>query len=243
MSNQLSIHKEWLTSDSLKTQVAQALPSHIKPDRFMRSLFTQVQKNPKLMQCTKESLFAAIIGCGQLGIEPDGRRAHLIPYGANCTLIIDYKGLVELVMRSGAVKRIHADIVCDSDEFETDKGRIVAHKVNYRGHRGEPYAVYALAELADGSEKAEVLTRDEVEAIRKKSKGANGSPWQEHWGEMAKKTAFKRLAKWLPLDTEIHNAIDIDNEQSGYDRKPLIIAEPATVEETSPTAQIEEPKV
>jgi recombination protein RecT len=239
MSNQLSIHKEWLTSDSLKMQVAQALPSHVKPDRFMRCLFTQVQKNPKLMGCTKESLFAAIIGCGQLGIEPDGRRAHLIPYGQTCTLIIDYKGLVELVLRSGAVKRIHADIVCDHDEFETDKGRILKHAVNYKSHRGTAYAVYALAEMADGTEKAEVLTREEIEAIRKKSKGANSSPWVEHWGEMAKKTAFKRLAKWLPLDTEIHNAIDLDNEQSGFEKKPLIIAEPTTLEETE-TPQIEE---
>jgi len=34
------------------------------------------------------------MNCSALGLEPDGRRAHLIPYGRDVQLIVDYKGIV-----------------------------------------------------------------------------------------------------------------------------------------------------
>lgn len=212
MSNVPAI-KGWLQSDLLKNQVAQALPSHLTPDRFMRIAMTAVQKTPKLMNCSQASLFSALITCSELGIEPDGRRAHLIPYGNQCQLIIDYKGLVELVMRSGEISMIHADVVCENDEFEFNMGEIVTHKINFKNPRGEAYAVYAVATLKDGNKKAEVMTRAEVEKIRANSKAANSGPWKDHWNEMAKKTVFRRLSKWLPLSPELKDRIGKDDDQ------------------------------
>lgn len=212
MSNLPAI-KNWLQSDLLKTQVSQALPKHITPDRFMRIAMTAVQKQPKLMNCSQASLFTALITCSELGIEPDGRRAHLIPYKDQCQLIIDYKGLVELVMRSGEVSKIHADVVCENDDFEVNMGEITAHKIDYRKPRGEAYAVYSVVTLKDGNTKAEVMTRDEVEKIRKSSKAANNGPWVEHWNEMAKKTVFRRLSKWLPLSPELKENLAKDDDQ------------------------------
>lgn len=207
---------DWLNSDKLKGQIAQALPKHLTPDRFMRVLAASMQKTPKLMQCSKTSLFEAMITCSQLGIEPDGRRAHLIPYGNTCQLIIDYKGIAELVMRSGLVSNIHADIVCDNDVFDYDAGEIKAHKVNFREPRGEVYAVYARCRFKDGSEKCDVMTKDEVEAIRKRSKAGNSGPWQTDWNEMAKKTVFRRLSKWLPLSSEVRDALEKDDQQFDF---------------------------
>lgn len=210
--------QSWLKSDRLKNQIAQALPTHLTPDRFMRIIFTSMQKTPKLMNCTQESLFSALIDCSQLGIEPDGRRAHLIPYGNQCQLIIDYKGLVELVMRSGEVSKVHADTVCDNDDFEFNMGTITKHHINFRKPRGKAYAVYAVATLKDGNEVSEVMTVEDVEKIRAKSKSSSSSPWRDHWGEMAKKTVFRRLSKWLPLSPELKEKITKDDNQFDLDK-------------------------
>ena len=197
----------WLTSDKLKSQIAQALPSICTPDRFMRVLFTALQKTPKLMQCSQPSLFNALMTCGALGIEPDGRRAHLIPYGSQCQLIIDYKGLLELVKRSGDVVSVRADKICENDDFTWENGEI-SHKIDFRRPRGKAYAYYARAVLKDGSVQTEVMTKDDVDAVRKRSRAANNGPWVTDFDEMAKKTVFRRLTKWLVLSPEVQDSIE-----------------------------------
>lgn len=212
MSNELTT-KAWLQSPKLQTQIQQALPDQQEISRFMRALFTQVQKTPKLMYCTQASLFSCVIQCAELGILPDGRRAHLIPYGKDATVIVDYKGLVELALGSGKVSYIHADVVCENDEFETDLGRVSKHKIDWKQERGEPFAAYAVAKLESGDYLCEVMQRAEIETIRKNSKAGKSGPWVDHWPEMAKKTAVRRLCKWLPLTPKIRKIVDLDDEQ------------------------------
>lgn len=223
--------KEWLMSDDLKQKIAQALPKHISEDKFLRILFTSMQQTPKLMQCTQASLFSAIIQSAQMGLEPDGRRAHLLPYGDKCTLILDYKGIVELALRSGEVSSIHADVVCENDEFEENLGVVTVHKIDRRKERGAVYAVYCIIEFKDGAKKCEVMSIDEVEAIRKRSKSGNNGPWKSDFNEMAKKTVFKRASKWLPLSPEVQKNISVDDHQFDPEPKESIFSNMEITEE------------
>lgn len=205
--------KAILNTDSMKEQFAAALPKHLKADRFVRIATTALSRTPKLLECTPQSFFKCLLDLSQMGLEPDGRRAHLIPYGKECTLIVDYKGLAELVMRSGLVSGIHADKVCENDEFEVNRGKVVKHQINYRKPRGDAFAYYVLVTFKDGSEKCEVMTRDEVEAIRKRSRAGSSGPWQTDFDEMGKKTVFRRASKWLSLSSEIRTALEHDEEE------------------------------
>ena len=202
-----------IQSDKVKDQIEKALQSLCKVDRFLRIAMTAITKNPKLAECSQTSLISCLLDCATLGIDPDGRRAHLIPYGTTCTLIIDYKGLVELVRRSGEVVKIHADVECENDIFEYDCGEVTKHIIDFKGDRGAVYAVYATATMKDGAVQAEVMTVADVEKIRQSSRGKNSSPWTQHWNEMAKKTVFRRLAKWLPLASETLELLSKDDEQ------------------------------
>ena len=59
-------------------------------------------------------------------------RAHLIPYGNEVTLILDYKGLLELVRRSGDVVSIRSELVCENDDnTKTLATRILTLKWSY----------------------------------------------------------------------------------------------------------------
>lgn len=205
--------RTFISGDAVKEQIAKALPSICTPDRFLRVAMTSITKTPKLLNCDRNSFVSALLDCAQLGIEPDNRRAHLIPYGKTCQLIIDFKGLCELIMRSGKVSLIHADKVCENDEFEYNAGKIVKHKIDFKKDRGEAYAFYAYAEMKDGSTKAEVMTLEDVNKIKARSKSANNGPWVTDYNEMAKKTVFRRLSKWLPLSPEDAQVISKVEEQ------------------------------
>ena len=145
--SQLTTVKAWISSPEFKDAIAKALPKHMSPDRFLRVAITATMRNPKLLDCTQVSIFNCLLLLSQYGLEPDGRAAHLIPYKTECTLVIDYKGLAELVMRSGVVSSIHADVICENDEFAYNRGEIVTHKIDFRKPRGEAYAAYVILRL------------------------------------------------------------------------------------------------
>lgn len=232
MSTQLSTEtrkdfKSLVANPKFKEQLAAALPKHLTSDRFVRVLMTATIKTPKLLECTQASLFKSVYDCASMGLEPDGRRAHLIPYEnrragvVECQLIVDYKGLAELVMRSGLVSYLHADVVREGDTFDYSMGELQGHVPHFLrrdkdkpSEPGKVIAAYALARMKDGASKTEVMSYADVEAIRTRSRAGGSGPWQTDWNEMAKKTAFRRLSKWLPLSPEIRDAMEKDGDEA-----------------------------
>lgn len=210
--------RDLLAGDQFKLAVSQSLPKHLSADRFVRIAITAMTRQPKLAQCEQSSFFNCLLTLSQLGLEPDGRRAHLIPFEnrkrnvTECQLIVDYKGIVDLVMRSGQVSNIHSDLVCENDDFDYDRGEIKRHKIDFKRPRGAMYAVYSLVRFKDGTEKSEVMTKDEVESVRRRSRAANDGPWVSDFGEMAKKTCFRRLSKWITWSPELRDAVEADDE-------------------------------
>lgn len=253
--------KDYLQSQSMIAEIGKALPSHMKPERMARVAITALTRTPKLAKCTQASFFKCLLDLSAMGLEPDGRRAHLIPFDnkknqtTECTLIIDYKGIVEMAYRSGWVKYIHADVVCDGDIFAYSLGRVTGHTPwAFRTDAAKPdsggpvIAAYCLIELSGGATKCEVMTWGEIEAIRSRSFSAKSGPWVTDWNEMAKKTVFKRASKWIPLSAEILDALDRDDDRFeplpsiGYSKAAMksiedLTAEPETDDESSDELQ------
>lgn len=220
--------KQTLAAPWFQNQMAMVLPKHCTAERMARVAITALTREPKLAECNQHSFFRCMLDLSAMGLEPDGRRAHLIPFGKECTLIVDYKGYAELAYRSGAVHKLHADVVRRGDVLVYDTGEVVKHIPWFLRtddakpeKAGDVFAVYAMATIHNGAKKAEVLSKDDVEAVRQKSPGKNSPAWKEHWNEMAKKTAFRRLTKWLPLSPEIQNAIAIDDDHEERARRAV----------------------
>lgn len=211
--------RERLQSDAFKQQIAKVLPKHLTPDRMARIALSTYLRVPKLAQCDDASILQALMTCSSLGLEPDGRVAHLVPYGKTCQLIIDYKGIVELAYRSGLVVSIHADVIREGDLFELSLGIVKQHVPWFWRQDKESVAegkiigAYCLIRLQGNAEKHEVMTRDEIDAVRKQSASGNSGPWVSHYPEMAKKTVFRRASKWISLSSEIRDAYDSDDDR------------------------------
>ena len=185
-----------LKAEAMKTRLEEALPAHIPTDTMIRFTMLALQKQPKLLNCDKLSVLEAVMECAQLGLPPDGvlGHAYFVPYGKKCQLIVGYRGLQSLAVRSGKVKSIYAEVVYDNDIFSHQMGDDprVEHERALKD-QGEIIAVYAVAHLTDFDKPAlVVMTKAEVDKIRKCSKASGNGPWVDHYGEMMKKTARKK---------------------------------------------------
>jgi recombination protein RecT len=198
--------------DQMKPEIARALPKHLNPDRMARIATTVLKQNPSLGRCTPESFLGALMTASQLGLEPGPLgEAYLVPYGTTATFIPGYRGLIKLAWQSEQLSDIWAEVVNENDEFSYDLGlkRDLTHKPA-KGDRGKPTHVYAAARLKSGGTPFVVMTIDEVEAIRARSRAGKNGPWVSDWAAMAKKTAVKQLSKWLPMSTEFGLAAAFD---------------------------------
>ncbi|MCP4677748.1 MAG: recombination protein RecT [Deltaproteobacteria bacterium] len=221
-----------------RDQIAMALPKHLSVDRLSRIAITAIRKTPRLMECTPMSLLGAVIQAAQLGLEPDGMlgQAYLVPYKREATLQIGYRGMIDLARRSDRVKSIAAHVVYEGDEFEYSFGlNETLHHVPNASERGDPLYVYAVAQLADGGHAFDVLTIADIEKARSSSQAGNSGPWRTHWDEMARKTAIRRLFKYLPISVEMARATALDEAgDAGIPQRLDLVIDDAVVTEREP---------
>ena len=195
-----------------KKQFNNALPQHINTDRFVRIAITTIRLNPKLAKCNPESLIGALMVSAQLGLEPGTLgQCYLIPFEnkkagtVECQFQIGYKGLIELLRRSGQLSDIYSYTVYENDDFNIEYGlsRTLVHKPNFTD-RGEIKGFYAVAILKDGAKAFEYMTKDEITKHEEKyRKGSyKNDVWNKNFEEMAQKTVVKKLLKWLPVSVE-----------------------------------------
>jgi recombination protein RecT len=215
-----------LMSPALQGQLGSALPKHVDRDKFTRVALTTIAQNPDLLKCTRPSLFRSIMSCAQIGLLPDAvlGEAYIVPYKAKgaeqpiAQLQIGYKGMLKLARQSGQISTVETGVIASNDHFEWEMGlnpKFVIKPV--LGDRGDPIAVYAILRYKDGGFEYEVMTVDQVDAIREGSPSRNSPAWQNSWGEMARKTVLRRLLKKAPLSTETlqHVAVDEAREERG----------------------------
>jgi recombination protein RecT len=208
---------------SKKAQIAALLPKHIDANRLMRLALLTMRQTPELLKCTPESLIGSVLQAAQLGLEPGDAlgQAYLVPYGKSATFQMGYQGMIDLAKRSGEVQRITAHVVYEKDVFEFEYGleEKLIHKPDHRHQKG-PVAVYAVAHFKDGSHAFEVLSVEDIERARNTGKQGNSPAWRNHWPAMARKTAIRRLFKFLPISIEMSKAVALDEQgEAGIDQR------------------------
>lgn len=232
-------------------QIGRALPKHMSADRLVRVALISISKTPKLLQCTPESLAKALTECSSYGLEPNGRDIHLVPFWNNkkgvmeVQVIPDYKGLVQLMYRSGLVVNVQALAVRRKDEFDYKfgTGAFVSHKPADEDDRGPLTYAWAMAELKGGGSPFVVLNKSQVVEHMKKSQSSNfdDSPWKLYPDAMWAKTALRVLSKFVPKSAELADALARDDDENTVDGEAVLLGsiEESEEQQTPPQTKSE----
>ena len=210
------------------------LPKNVKPEKFEALVIAAVSGNPKLLECSRESLWRACVQGAELGLSlnPTMGEADILPVwnnrirGNEAQFRPRFKGLMKLAMQSGEVTSIRTVIVHENDHFEVIEGlrRDLIHKPALK-NRGEMTHVYCVWTLKGVSEpQFEVLDREQVYKIRGRSSSKNKEgnvvgPWVTDEPEMWRKTVVRRASKYMPISCEAFvKAVAVDNfAETGHD--------------------------
>jgi recombination protein RecT len=225
--------RNYLGSDRVKEQIAAALPKWLSPDRFLRVIFGAALRNPKILECSIESILQSVMMCAQLGLEPILGRAHLIPYWNSkkrcfeCQFQPGYQGLTDLARRSGLLNDVYSQVVYENDFFEIEYGtaRRLTHRPALSGDPGKPIGAYAVWEFRDGTKTFEFMPMRDIEKRRavsqsynfaetgdpQKGGGKKDSVWHIWFEDMTRKTVVKHSSKLVPSSIEFMEAVTVDD--------------------------------
>lgn len=216
MSNQIAVINEVRGAiERMAPQFAAALPKHVPVERFVRTTLTAVQTNPSLLDADRRTLYAAATRAAQMGLLPDGREGAIVTFKGQAQWMPMVAGLQKLIRNSGELASLDAQIVCKNDKFTYRPGidGVPVHEPDWFGDRGETIGVYAVARMKDGSAYCEIMNMKQIQSIRGVSRSGNGGPWGGPFAdEMMRKSVIRRLAKRLPMSTDLDGALHEDDD-------------------------------
>jgi len=201
--------------EKFKPQMALALPKHLTADRMARLAVTAFSTTPKLQECEPKSILGAIMTASTLGLEinVDGQ-GFLVPYGRTCTFVPGWKGLVDLVSRSGRAT-VWTGAVFQGDEFDYALGDtpFIRHRPGEENDPDLITHVYAVGRV-NGSQHPviEVWTVGKVKKHRDKYNKQGGKHYSfRDWEMYARKIPLLQVLKYMPKSIELANAIALSN--------------------------------
>jgi recombination protein RecT len=235
-----------------KADFATVLPSHVKPDTWVRLATGALRRDPKLLEAATNnpaSLMSALLHAARLGLEPGTEQYYLTPRrnkdsGPEVLGIVGYQGEIELMYRAGAVSAIIVEVVRQADRFEYSPGRHdrPVHEIDWDADdRGPLRLVYAYAVMKDGAtSKVVVLNKHHIAAARASSQGSDKpySPWQKHEEAMWLKTAAHRLRKWVPTSAEYRSTVQASAAQALDVEQRRELPAPASVRVDTSTGEV-----
>jgi len=199
--------------NAFKQEIAKALPRHLNPDRMARIALTAFRRTPKLAECDPRSVFAAVIQASQLGLEPDTLgRAYLIPYKRECQFVPGWKGLVDLVNRSGEATA-WTGAVFKGDEFDFGLGDspFVSHKPGENFDEADLTHVYAVGRVKGAQWPiVEVWPISKVKKHRDRYNKVGKAHYSFDNFEMyARKVVLLQVLKYMPASPELNTAMSL----------------------------------
>jgi len=190
--------------DHLRFQLAKradefkmALPAHITPEKFQRTIMTAVQANADILKADRATLITSCMKAAQDGLLPDGREAALVTFNTRVkegnqwisVKQVQYMpmvyGLRKKILQSGEVADIQTAVVYRQEIeaglfiYEEGTERMLRHKPNldpeFNPSDDDIAAAYSVATLKDGTKTFEVMARRDINKVRQASQtGALG---------------------------------------------------------------------
>lgn len=207
MSEELGIV---LASELERPSVTDALPPDFNRARFVQNTVALVADNEQLARFPQSKLVPVLLKGAYLGLDFFNKECYAVPYGQQLQFVPSYKGMVKLCKRFSKrpLTDIYAHVVHDGDEFESgmEDGR------EYVRFNPKPFSdtqivgAFAVAQFGDGGIKVETMSKAQLDAARRMSKGQSGTAWKFFADEMYRKVVIRRLCKGIDLDMDAETA-------------------------------------
>ena len=188
------------------------------PAAFTSALMTVFNGNDLLKKCEPNSILTAAVCIASLNLQvnPSFGEAYIVPFKGQATFQVGYQGYVQLALRTGQYRRLHAGVIHEGEirgvnpltgEFVLGE-KISEEVVGYVAH----------FELVNGFSKTLYMTKAEIEEHAKNysqsyqaDKNKSWSIWAKNFDKMATKTVLKLLLKnWGVKSAEMQQALQAD---------------------------------
>ena len=211
------------------TSFAAVLPTHIKPETWVRLAQGALKKGKRLPNGAFElevaatnnpgAFLAALLDAARQGLTPGTEEYYLTPRKVKGQLeilgITGYQGYVELMYRAGAVSSVVVQVVRENDFYRYNRGedRLPVHRFKpfaRDADRGKLVGTYAYAEMIGGAISQVVeLNQDDIDRIKavNPAAGSEYSPWTKWEASMWLKSSARQLRKWVPTSAEFRKEL------------------------------------
>jgi recombination protein RecT len=184
-------------------RISGALPESFNKQRFALNFVSLINDKPELKAYSKEELGVALVRSAQDNLDALNNEVYIYKgYSGKLTYTISYKGLRKMAIEKSVkpISNIYAKLIKEGDEVDEEfvDGQAHIHYKSKFGNTGAILGVFAVCVFKDGTEIYEVMTKEEIDACKDKSR--NSGAWKDFYGEMAKKSAIRRLCKNITLD-------------------------------------------
>lgn len=201
--------------EKMQSQLALALPAHIKPERLARVALSCMTTQPALLDCSARSIKLALMTAAQLGLEPGVLgQGYLIPYKQVATFVPGWQGVIDLVSRSGRASA-WTGAVFEGDEFDFHLGTSpqVHHRPCGESDPAKLTHVYAIGMVKDAPVPLiEVWNAARVWAHRDRFNKVGRKHYSfEHPEMYARKVVLLQVCKYLPKSVELSAALELSH--------------------------------
>lgn len=185
---------------------------------FAASIIDLYNTDTYLQKCDPKQVFGECLKAASLDLPINKHLgfAYIVPYKGVPQFQIGYKGMIQLVMRTGAYKYINAGPVYEGEYLGEDK---LTGDIDLGGAKTSDTVVgyFAYIETSNGFSKAMYWTKEKVISHAKrfsKSYNAGSAIWKDHFDEMAQKTVLRNLlSKWGFMTVKMASALNSDTDE------------------------------
>lgn len=203
---------------------------YVTPEEIVRLTLLASSRQPLIFDCTNASILSAMMDAAVVGIRPGGvaGRGYLVPRwskkvkGYELCFDPGFRGLMDIARRSGKIDKFEAHVRYERDVWRHIKGtepKLIHEPADV--DRGGIVGAYAVVWFLTGTYQFEVMTEEDLAMVSAVSTSRDRDtkelvgPWVDWTGEMVRKSAVRRLCKYLPYAEDLDRAIAMSDKADG----------------------------
>jgi recombination protein RecT len=209
---------DYFNNDVVKARFAEVLGAN-NAGAFMASVLLAVESSPKLLACSRQSVYISALRAAtlRLSVDPSTGQAYLVPYGKVCTLIVGYKGYYDMAVRTLRYSFINVGEVYEGESIEFDR---ISGEGRFAGRKSGDKVIGWVASFKmrdNGLGKTIYMSVEQIHAHAKKyapSYNFSDGLWKTNPTVMERKTVLRTLLHQYgymdPVDVQTLAAIEND---------------------------------